>query len=29
MEEFERIKEVSLKAIEDNLENISIKKSWK
>lgn len=29
MEEFERIKEVSLKAIEDNLENTSIKKSWK
>jgi hypothetical protein len=29
MEEFERIKEVSLKAIDDNLENISIKKSWK
>ena len=29
MEEFERIKNVSLKAIKDNLENISIIKSWK
>jgi len=29
MEEFERIKEVTLKAIKDNLENISIKKCWK
>jgi hypothetical protein len=29
MEEFERIKQVSLKAIEDNLENFSIKKTWK